>query len=294
MVSENGTPAFLHFRRTLHNGVVNESSVVQAERCRTAVECVLPDPGAEIYFNLGPAGRHLFDGSRHVVLAPRAAWVVGPHVLPLLIEKEVARCDIVSVRVRPGVVGQVLGVPAMELRESLVDLDLFWGGDVDEVRDLLQAATDPSARLDIVERFVNCRAGAGANGEVELVRRLCESATQCRSIRELVGAFGISHRRLIALFDRHVGMKPKTFQRVQRLRNVLRLIHSPAPPSWSAIALLCGYFDQAHLINDFHLETGMTPAEYASKRSSLGRGFVPHLLAVEGRQPGKDFQYAGG
>ena len=83
----------------------------------------------------------------------------------------------------------------------------------------------------------------------------------------------------VALFDRAVGLKPKAYQRVRRLRQVFRFIHESPRPTWTTIAHQCGYFDQAHLINDFRSLTGISPSDYEATRSSVGHGFVPHRLA---------------
>jgi AraC-like DNA-binding protein len=89
----------------------------------------------------------------------------------------------------------------------------------------------------------------------------------------------MSHRKLIEVVERTSGLKPKSLQRVLRLRAVLAQIHSGPRPSWSHIASRCGYYDQAHLINDFRRMTGMAPSEYEATRSSVGVGFAPFLLA---------------
>src|SRR5690242_17926987 len=88
---DGGSPLFVQLRRaptaTLHE-TVREVWLVQAERCRTAVERVLPDAGAEIYVNLGAFGRHLYRDRVSASPSARSAWVVGPHARSLLIEKE--------------------------------------------------------------------------------------------------------------------------------------------------------------------------------------------------------------
>jgi hypothetical protein len=55
-----------------------ESWTIEAERCRMAVESALPDASVELYFNLGPFGRHLRGSASGLGLVHRAAWVVGP------------------------------------------------------------------------------------------------------------------------------------------------------------------------------------------------------------------------
>jgi AraC-like DNA-binding protein len=84
---------------------------------------------------------------------------------------------------------------------------------------------------------------------------------------------------VIDLFDRTVGLKPKSYQRVRRLRRVFHLVHESPRPTWTSIAHRCGYFDQAHLINDFRLLTGISPREYERTHSSVGYGFVPAAAA---------------
>jgi AraC-like DNA-binding protein len=84
---------------------------------------------------------------------------------------------------------------------------------------------------------------------------------------------------VIEMFDRSVGLKPKAYQRVRRLRRAFLLIDTPPRPSWTTIAHRSGYYDQAHFINDFRLLTGVSPSEYESTRSSVGHGFIPRRLA---------------
>src|SRR5436190_2769351 len=55
------------------------------------------------------------------------------------------------------------------------------------------------------------------------------------------------------------GLTPKRLCRVLRFRRVCRIAADLDRPNWSDIALDTGYFDQAHLIRDFHDFTGVAP-----------------------------------
>ena len=263
--------------------VVFDYWVVQAERCYTSVESALPDGAAEIYFNLGPAGRHVVEApSPHPQTRQpphRAAWVVGPRDAALLVAKETADCDIVGVRLRAGAVAQVLGVPAAELAGRLVDLDCLWGAAAGEIRERLAAAGSLEERVRVVERAVLRRCARFAESdEGARVRALCASlAAAGASVADVGLAFGVSHRRLIRLFDHHVGLKPKAYQRIRRLRSVMTVAGATPRPSWARLAARLGYHDQAHMIHDFRKLTGLTPREYAGRRTSVGTGFVPHV-----------------
>jgi AraC-like DNA-binding protein len=56
---------------------------------------------------------------------------------------------------------------------------------------------------------------------------------------------------LIEVFKTEVGLTPKLFYRVQRFQRILALMRRVSAPSWSRLALDCGFFDQSHLIRDF-------------------------------------------
>ena len=279
-------------------GVIENYWLIQAERCRTAVEAALADAAVEIYFNLGPHGRQVYDGSAGAGLPRlprRTAWVIGPHAGTLLVAKETRACDIVGVRVRPGAATALLGVPVAELGDTLVDLDVLWGSDATDVVDQLASTDDDRARVTIVERAIARRLVAAASRQTshgvarqgpltdaDDVSTLCESigALGDVSVGELARRYGFTHRQVIALFDRHVGLKPKAFHRVQRLRTVIEAIGSTTRPAWARIAADNGYCDQAHLIHDFRKLTGLTPGGYAAKRTSVGHGAVPYRLAT--------------
>jgi AraC-like DNA-binding protein len=247
-----------------------------------AAEAALPDASIELYFNLGPTGRHISGDVARTRLPHRAAWIVGPRVRPLFIEKETRDCDIVAIRLVPWVTNQVLGIPASELRDGLVDLEEFWGSFVNETRERLDATSDPHARLAIVERAVAHQvARRGPSDESAVAQRLCRAAERGphTTVGALAAEHGLTHRRVIQIFDDAVGLKPKAFYRVRRLRRVFQLSDALPRLTWTTIAHRCGYYDQAHLINDFRQLTGILPSEYVATKSSVGHGFIPHRLA---------------
>jgi AraC-like DNA-binding protein len=260
--------------------IIEESWAVVAVRCRTLVQGVLPDAATEIYFNLGPQGRRLASADGTVRPEHRAAWVVGPHADTLLVEKEIRDCNVIGVRLQPGTAAAVLGVPAAETTSELIDLDCFWGPEVERIRDRL-AHTEPGYRPRvainaILERF----GGRVHHDDIERTRLFARAASSSDSVRIIAADSGLSHRRVIELFDHHIGLKPKTYQRVTRFRRVLEAIDSEDRTGWARIAARNGYFDQAHLIHEFRKLTHLSPVEYAETRSLVGHGFVPKRLAA--------------
>jgi Helix-turn-helix domain len=62
---------------------------------------------------------------------------------------------------------------------------------------------------------------------------------------------GLLPKTLRRRFLRRVGLTPKRFARVQRLRRVVRSIQAETAVDWADLAAEHGYCDQAHLVDDF-------------------------------------------
>jgi AraC-like DNA-binding protein len=66
------------------------------------------------------------------------------------------------------------------------------------------------------------------------------------------------------------GLTPKRLCRVLRFRHACRIAGGVDRLNWSAIALEAEYFDQSHLIRDFHEFTGHTPMAVFSNTRAVG------------------------
>jgi AraC-like DNA-binding protein len=91
-------------------------------------------------------------------------------------------------------------------------------------------------------------------------------------VSELAEELRCSRRHLTARFSEQVGLPPKTLARLLRFGRAARLLGTgpsshkrggaaSAPPSFTEIALQCGYYDQAHLNRDYRQFAGLTPTE---------------------------------
>jgi AraC-like DNA-binding protein len=81
------------------------------------------------------------------------------------------------------------------------------------------------------------------------------------SVRAIAAEVHLSHRRLIELFTREVGMTPKRFATVRRFERAVAQAHGVDRVDWARLAAACGYFDQSHLIRDFTSLAGLPPTE---------------------------------
>ena len=87
-------------------------------------------------------------------------------------------------------------------------------------------------------------------------------ARRAETLSDLARRADMSQRSLQRLFSEYVGASPKWVIRRYRLHELLEKFGSGGKMDWPQVALDLGYFDQAHLINDFKSIVGYSPTEY--------------------------------
>lgn len=198
----------------------------------------------------------------------RGALVCGPHAGFFVIDNP-ARARFAGIHFRPGGAPPFLRLPAGEVCETHVPLDDLWGAAAAELRERLMGASGAEACFDEMEAFLLRRLAAGTARHVGVraaLRAFGAGGAATATVGEVVERVGMSHRAFAARFRAEVGLPPKLYCRVQRFQEVVRRVASGPPLAWSRLALDCGYYDQAHFIHDFRAFSGLTPAEYASRR----------------------------
>ncbi len=222
-------------------------------------EAILPDGCAHLVFNLSENRVGVYQEIKSDKLTTLGGSIFcGPRSSPYAIMPRAGA--VLGVLFRPGGVFRMLSVPADEFKDAQVPLDVIAPGDV--LREELIAACTPSAKFLLLERF--------------LLRRLERSLPLHRAVRYAMRAFeqdsflsvaavrettGLSERRFSRVFGEQVGLTPKLFQRIRRFQKTMASLPSCGEVDWADAAAASGYYDQAHLINDFRAFTSVTPAD---------------------------------
>ncbi|WP_372504382.1 helix-turn-helix domain-containing protein [Streptomyces murinus] len=82
-------------------------------------------------------------------------------------------------------------------------------------------------------------------------------------VREVVGELAVNERQSRNLFADGVGVSPKHYARIDRVRT---LITRARTTSWSQLAAATGYYDQSHMTADFRALMGVPPRAYFTDR----------------------------
>jgi AraC-like DNA-binding protein len=230
-------------------------------------ERVLPNGVVEVIINLGSFHKVLArdDYSREQLY--RDSWVAGIQNRHLVIES-LRETDLVGVRFRPGGAYALFGFPMIELSDEVVELELISKQRFADLRDQLLEARTTTEQFRVVESMLleSLDFNRGAHPAVGHLATRIRSWDGAVRISDLVEQVALSHKRLMQLFQRDVGMTPKALAQIYRFQSVLRRIARDSEPDWSRLAAACGYYDQPHLVHEFRRLSGLTPGEYLANR----------------------------
>ncbi|HJT02212.1 MAG TPA: helix-turn-helix domain-containing protein [Pseudonocardiaceae bacterium] len=161
----------------------------------------------------------------------------------------------------------LLGLPAGELANTVVDLNTLLGPVADELVERLRAArtwTDRFRELDAVLSRV-ARQRDGPAPEVWWAWQRLTASHGGVGVAALASEVGWSRRHLGARFRREFGLTPKVAARVMRFEVAHRLLRTPLRPGLADVAVRAGFYDQAHLYREWRELAGCTPSRWLAE-----------------------------
>jgi AraC-like DNA-binding protein len=190
------------------------------------------------------------------------AYVIGPMTRALVLES--SRPDqYVAVRFRPGGAFAFFDVPMHALTDGRIELADLWQDAAD-----FEAAVNetPSVhnQLQLLDRTLRSRLSSTREIDQQIQHAITSIKSSCGTIPidTLSADLGISRQHLNRKFQTHIGLNSKTFARIVRMHNLLSKARNLDVADWCMLALETGYYDQAHMIDDFNDLCGISPARY--------------------------------
>jgi AraC-like DNA-binding protein len=170
-----------------------------------------------------------------------------------------------GVKFRAGGFRPFFGKPVSELADKTIPAKRVFGSAIKEFETIALSSRPDEEKIAAANEFFLARMPkpdktiALASELVDLILRDIEIKT----VDDLVERSGIGKRTLQRIFREYVGASPKWVVCRYRLHEVVEKLNSGQKLDWAQLALDLGYFDQAHLINDFKALVGCTPRQFA-------------------------------
>ncbi|QQR88321.1 MAG: AraC family transcriptional regulator [Flavobacteriales bacterium] len=254
----------------------------QGYRPAHAREVFVPDGGCEVVIDLSETPKqrwHDEHGERCDM--HKRGWVSGMRTSRIVIGVG-SGAPMLVLRLRPGTLPTLVGLPAHELNDTVVDLDLLLGALFATVRDRLGERLEQRGAQAMLDEAEDILAPLFPMSAVE---RRVGIALQALHRRGGIGTVGVlsdelgcSQKHLNDLFHRHCGLGPKRYASLVRFQALLRRLEHESAPDWTQLALEHGFYDQSHMVNQFQEMTGHSPTCYMQVK-----GPFLNWLPVDGR-----------
>jgi AraC-like DNA-binding protein len=179
-----------------------------------------------------------------------------------------------GVRLQPAAVQAVIGCAPRILRDKAEPCAAI-NPELD--RALLCTLEDSKCFADAVvayEQVLSKFLHHQIDGKVAAAARFIDGAGGRAKIEEVALAVGLSERQLQRRFSETVGLTPKQFARVRRLRSTTVAMLGRELTEWANLAAEAGYADQSHLVHELNALTGHLPTSFERRVRRIEHGFL--------------------
>lgn len=182
----------------------------------------------------------------------------------------------VGVRLRPGALAALTGVPGREMLDRGVHLPELFGPEGRTAEERLAGAGDGRRALALLMGLLHNRARDAPDWRARAVAAaLAEPAAGPRA-GAVARRFGIAPRTLRQVAADTVGLSPRRWSRIARLFRALEAAGEAEEPSWTWIAARVGFHDPAHLSREFTDLLGEPPTRWVARRGTPGLHADPY------------------
>ena len=202
----------------------------------------------------------------HAVFEPLGSTVAGVHTAKFSRRLE-GRSHAFGIKFTPGGFRAFLDAPVSSLANRTVPICEIFGEEIAALEAIVVRSVDEEISIAAANDFFSAHVppvDASATLAAALVNRIL-SEPGILTVDDLSDLAGMGKRSLQRLFNEYVGVSPKWVIRRYRLHELLERVHSGAEPDYAQLALELGYYDQAHLINDFRSIVGYSPGQYQTR-----------------------------
>jgi AraC-like DNA-binding protein len=229
---------------------------------------VFPTGCVELILNLAEPYEVVAGAATH---AMGGAFITGMMEGPLvLVQPAWQRC--LAARLTPRGARALLALPLHEITGLSVDLADVIGAAAGDVLERC-AALGPRDGLSLLATWISSCVRRTAPADAAIAR-----AATCifrrggeLTIAELGRDLGVSRAALATRFRDHVGLTPKRYGRIVRVRRILAQLQRGHAPL-ARMAQDGGFYDQAHMNVEFRALTGITPGQFLAARHPVGDG----------------------
>jgi AraC-like DNA-binding protein len=158
------------------------------------------------------------------------------------------------------------GIPMHEFTDYAVSLDQISNAEEKALIAIIHEQRELPDQIRALESYLLYKVEKSRYthdlGKISRAHHHITSRDGSLSIVQLASELNMSERSLERSFREMIGLSPKAFSGVVRIKKAMQLAESRKKPEWNQIVYSLGYTDQAHFVKDFKKYIHQTPSEY--------------------------------
>lgn len=176
------------------------------------------------------------------------------------------RIEMITVVFQPYAAKAFLHIPGYLLRGLNVAADEVEDRELSDLSKRVEDTVDNGACIHLIEQFLLRRLCSFSDYNLKRMTAVLHKIdeTPCLSIAQLSDIACLGNKQFGRVFADFVGATPKEFLRIVRMQRALAMLQQEVTLPFVQVAYECGFYDQSHMIKEFKLFSGYTPAEYLS------------------------------
>jgi AraC-like DNA-binding protein len=230
-------------------------------------EPVLPDGCAELILNSGVPFAEKFSGGFRV--QPKR-FLHGQLTRALHLRPQ-GPSDIIGVRLQPHGAYALFG-PTAVVTDDKVELAVL-NATLDAAFNERLQEPERAQRIAAVIELLRSLPRRVVERPITDLLQAIERGDEEVPLTELKANAALSPRQLERRFIAVVGLRPKAYARIVRLRRLIDHLHKGDTASFAVHAHAAGYYDQSHFNRDLKAFTGLSPSAYFGQDLSLPEYF---------------------
>ncbi len=186
-----------------------------------------------------------------------------------LIEK--GNTEAIGISFKPNGFHPFVGIPMEEFKNKVIDFSSINPHFTNEVLNRITNTENIHSKLEILEEILYNLIKPKfllPENQIKMLHYFYNNMEQ-QGIKQLCSPIGISSRQLERVFNKHLGIAPKTFMRINRFQNTVNRLLFTKYENLTDITYQSGYYDQMHFIKEFKKFSGSTPSNFLKQKESL-------------------------
>ncbi len=177
-----------------------------------------------------------------------------------------------GIKIKPAGLQLFSQVPGKEILDQVFPSHEIITRDYNNIEDVLFSENNFSCKSEIMNRHLLQKLNILQSDSKTLLDRILDVIHFHQGqieLKSISTQFSISYKKLERLFDKYVGLSPKTYLRIIRFNSTLNSLKTSSNNSLTDISCMSGYYDQNHFIKEVKYFTKLTPKEFYSSEATV-------------------------